>query len=332
MTPTPGDHARVCELLGREPRGHYEIVVRDGRGDPVVLENAPLLDDGTPMPTRYWLIGPSEIRRIGRLESGGGVARAEAAVDPAELAAAHARYAIERDAAMPADHVGPRPSGGVGGTRVGVKCLHAHWAWHLAGGDDPVGRWIASELAPDRSRVSPVDDAPADDAPADDAPADHIVVSLTEHDLGLRWGRVAASVPVGVEAISERWLRADDPPRPEHLTNALGEVADHLDDVVRAHPDIVEVGVAAFDGTGTWAIAQLESGLDDPPSPFEIGRGAAEEVFRLAATEARADRVDNPGLRSDDVDVVLGSLCVVVSAMRRLDVQRVTIPGPSATP
>jgi Protein of unknown function (DUF501) len=27
-----------------------------------------------------------------------------------------------------------------------VKCLHAHLAWWLAGGDDPVGAWVASEL------------------------------------------------------------------------------------------------------------------------------------------------------------------------------------------
>ena len=39
------------------------------------------------------------------------------------------------------------PSGGVGGTRRGVKCLHAHLAWYLAGGDDPVGRWTAHQLA-----------------------------------------------------------------------------------------------------------------------------------------------------------------------------------------
>ena len=47
---------------------------------------------------------------------------------------------------MPSDHTGPRPSGGVGGTRAGVKCLHAHYAFHLAGGDDPVGRWVAGRL------------------------------------------------------------------------------------------------------------------------------------------------------------------------------------------
>jgi hypothetical protein len=59
------------------------------------------------------------------------------------VAAAHARYAAERDGAVDPGHRGPRPSGGVGGTRQGVKCLHAHLAWWLAGGDDPVGEWTA---------------------------------------------------------------------------------------------------------------------------------------------------------------------------------------------
>jgi len=58
-------------------------------------------------------------------------------------------YAAERDAAVPQGHHGPAPSAGVGGTRRGVKCLHAHYAWHLAGGDDPVGRWVAHRLGPD---------------------------------------------------------------------------------------------------------------------------------------------------------------------------------------
>ena len=84
--------------------------------------------------------------KVSRLEAAGGVRAAEAAVDPDELAAAHRRYAAERDAVLPDDHTGPRPSGGVGGTRTGVKCLHAHLAWHLAGGDDPVGRWVAERL------------------------------------------------------------------------------------------------------------------------------------------------------------------------------------------
>jgi hypothetical protein len=141
-----GDPDDIAGLLGRDPRGAHEVAARGDDGRPLVIRNAPLLDDGTPMPTRWWLVDPELRRLIGRLESAGGVDRAEAEVDPAELAAAHARYAAERDAALPADHVGPRPSGGVGGTRTGVKCLHAHYAWLLAGGDDPVGRWVGDHL------------------------------------------------------------------------------------------------------------------------------------------------------------------------------------------
>lgn len=142
-----GDTEAVEALLGRPARGAFRVVVRHRDGSPVVIENAPLLDDGTPMPTRWWLVGEPERTWVGRLESASGVARAEAAVDPVALQDAHDRYAAARDAALADDHDGPRPSGGVGGTRRGVKCLHAHYAWWLAGGDDPVGAWVARELA-----------------------------------------------------------------------------------------------------------------------------------------------------------------------------------------
>ncbi len=143
------DIEAVAELIGRRPMGEFEVVVRDVHGAPVVIRNEPLLDDGTPMPTRYWLVGAEARTMIGRLESTGAIDRAEAEIDPDDLVRAHAAYAAERDAAIPADHLGPVPSGGVGGTRRGIKCFHAHWAWHLAGGDDPVGRWIEERLLTD---------------------------------------------------------------------------------------------------------------------------------------------------------------------------------------
>jgi uncharacterized protein len=145
--PVESDARRVCELLGRPPRGAYEIVVRRPDGDPVVIRSEPFLDDGTPLPTRWWLVGEHEQAAVARLESTGGVRQAEAAVDPAALVAAHGQYQSERDAGLAPGYTGPRPSGGVGGTRRGVKCLHAHYAWYLAGGDDPVGRWVAAQLA-----------------------------------------------------------------------------------------------------------------------------------------------------------------------------------------
>jgi len=129
-------------------------VVRTRSGDPLVIRNHPLLDDGTPMPTLYWLVGPEERKAVDRLEAAGGVRDAEAEVDPAELTAAHARYAAERQQLVPADWDGPVPSGGVGGTRQGVKCLHSHYAWFLAGGDDPVGRWVDRRLRSVRGRTS----------------------------------------------------------------------------------------------------------------------------------------------------------------------------------
>jgi hypothetical protein len=144
---SPEEEAEVvAHLLGRRPQGEFEVVVRDDDGTPVVLKNAPLLHDGTPMPTRYWLLAGPISTAIGRMEADGGVKAAEAAVDADALAEAHRRYAAEREAQIPADHVGPRPSGGVGGTRQGVKCLHTHYAWFLAGGDDPVGAWVHERL------------------------------------------------------------------------------------------------------------------------------------------------------------------------------------------
>jgi len=141
------DIARVTELLGRRPQGDFEVVVRDTTGDPVVVKNEPLLFDGTPMPTRFWLVGSQPHLLVSRLESAGDIDLAESEVDPQELAQTHMMYAIERDSQIPADHVGPRPHGGVAGTRTGVKCLHAHYAHWLAGGKDVVGDLVAKRLA-----------------------------------------------------------------------------------------------------------------------------------------------------------------------------------------
>jgi hypothetical protein len=140
------DRRLVEGLLGRTPSGAFEVAVRAPTGIPVVIRNFPLLEDGTPMPTRYWLVDRRLTGAVSRLESSGAVRLAEQQIDPEDVARAHARYAEERDSALAPGHEGPRPSGGVGGTRKGVKCLHAHLAWYLAGGDDPVGRWTARQL------------------------------------------------------------------------------------------------------------------------------------------------------------------------------------------
>lgn len=140
------DRALVAELLGRAPQGTFEIAVRHDDGTPRVIRNAPILDDGTPMPTLYWLVSAHDRLVVSRLESHQAVSASEAAVDAGELLAAHNAYRAERDELVPEHWTGHTPSAGVGGTRVGVKCLHAHYAYWLAGGDDPIGRWVSRQL------------------------------------------------------------------------------------------------------------------------------------------------------------------------------------------
>ena len=142
---TSDDQQLVETLVGRPLGGRFAVVVRARDGRPVVIENEPHLRDGTPMPTLYWLVDPEIHSAVSRLESDGGVHRFEALVDPIELQRAHDDYARRRDAAtLRRDLVAP--SGGVGGTRTGVKCLHAHLANYLVSASDPVGQLVATSV------------------------------------------------------------------------------------------------------------------------------------------------------------------------------------------
>ena len=146
------DREAMTVQIGRPLRSPAEVVVRCHLGLPVVTRVPPLLDDGTPFPTTYWLTCPLAVRRIGRIEAEGGVKEMEERADSdpafaADLAAAHARYREERDALL-GEHVGPRPRGGVGGSHRGIKCLHAHYADHAAGHPNPVGADTAVRIEP----------------------------------------------------------------------------------------------------------------------------------------------------------------------------------------
>lgn len=150
---TSADDRQVIEVqIGRPLRADSEVVTRCHLGLPVVTRVPPVLDDGTPFPTVYWLTCPLARTRIGRLESAGGVKRMEqkAESDPgfaARLENAHTAYSKERDALL-GDREGPVPAGGVGGASTGVKCLHAHYAHTAAGGDNPVGELVGSWIEP----------------------------------------------------------------------------------------------------------------------------------------------------------------------------------------
>jgi hypothetical protein len=111
----------------------------------VVIENEPHLRDGTPMPTLYWLVDRDLHDAVSRLESEGGVHRFEEMVDEEELRRTHDRYELRRREATVRRDVA-QPSGGVGGTRVGIKCLHAHLANYLVNSGDPVGELVAGVI------------------------------------------------------------------------------------------------------------------------------------------------------------------------------------------
>jgi hypothetical protein len=310
------DRARVTELLGREPAGAFEVVVRDEAGDPVVVRNAPFLDDGTPMPTRFYLVGASLVREVSRLEAAGGVKAAEAAIDPDDVAALHRRYEAERDAAIDPDHEGPRPSGGVGGTRVGVKCLHAHVAHHLAGGDDPVGRWALDQLG----RREPAEQRAPSTVPGT------LRVTIDDHALVVEVdGGGTHTVPVGPATLLDGPLRGSDPPLPADLTNALGLVQDHLDDLLIEAPSIAATPAVIASGTHAEAMARVEIGADEIPIGYELHRADADEVFRTLAVEDAADRRHNPGLPDEHVESIVATCCVILGVMRRLDLRSVVI-------
>ena len=135
----------VREQLGRDPSVPFSVVARCGDGHPLVIRNRPLDAEGHPFPTLYWLTCPVAGATVSRIESEGWIGRLEGDREIArDLADVHARYAAERGELLP----GSEAWGGVGGTRTGVKCLHAHYAYHLPGGDDPIGRWTAARVEP----------------------------------------------------------------------------------------------------------------------------------------------------------------------------------------
>jgi hypothetical protein len=155
---TDPSQAVIAAQLGRPLRAVSKPLVRCHLGLPVVIEVPPVLDDGTPFPTHYWLSCPLAVRRVARIESRGDIGRIEdrAVADPEfgkRLTEAHERYRIERDVLIGQDAI-HRPSGGVAGASFGVKCLHAHYADYAAGAasvetrDNPVGELVATEIEP----------------------------------------------------------------------------------------------------------------------------------------------------------------------------------------
>lgn len=136
------------------------------------------------------------------------------------------------------------------------------------------------------------------------------------------------SLDVGAVRLTERHLR-HDPPQPEELTNAIGEVQDLFTDTCRNMNGLATVNQLIGCSGTILTVAAVELGLAiydrAALQGFVLTRAAAEDVFRTVATEAFADRVFNPGLPRDRADIIVGGCCVLVAFMRSLDVQELTV-------
>ena len=147
------DRSVVETQIGRPPRSEVVVSARCHLDLPVVIDVPPILEDGTPFPTTHWLTCPLAVLRISRIESHGGVREADRLIasDPdvaSQFAEAMQRYEAARDASLPVGWTGPTPSGGVAGSKGGVKCLHAQYADTAAGNTNPIGDDVASRIEP----------------------------------------------------------------------------------------------------------------------------------------------------------------------------------------
>jgi exopolyphosphatase/guanosine-5'-triphosphate,3'-diphosphate pyrophosphatase len=169
-------------------------------------------------------------------------------------------------------------------------------------------------------------------AELDPADGPFLVVDIgggsTELIVGTAAVEAVRSLDMGCVRITEKHL-ASDPPAPEELSNALAEITDELDEVLRLVPAMraarTVVGLA---GTVT-TVAAVELGLlewdRDAIHHFRLTRAAAEDVFRTLATETLADRLYNPGLEAARADVIVGGCCVLVALFRILGLDELLV-------
>jgi hypothetical protein len=153
------DRETVERQLGRHLRGQVLLAARCPHGEAQVIATSPLLPDGEPFPTLYWLTCPLLRKAVSKLESGDfrELLRRKIKASPAFAAAlkrAESHYENERERWVREDgqietvraYFAGRS--GIGGTKPGgLKCLHAHLAHFLAGGENPVGEEIAQTLS-----------------------------------------------------------------------------------------------------------------------------------------------------------------------------------------
>jgi exopolyphosphatase/guanosine-5'-triphosphate,3'-diphosphate pyrophosphatase len=307
--PRGSDLARVTAQLGREPRTTFSVIARCPGGHPLVIRNHPVDRDGSPFPTLYWLTCPDAVASASRLESEGWIkrldhrARSDAEFGTA-LEVAHREYAAERGRWAP----GAEGWDGVGGSRAGLKCLHAHYANHVAGGEDPVGAWVAERIEPvhpDRpsgERVAAVDMgtnsirllvAEGGDGDLAESARDMVITRLGQ---GVdRTGRLDPAAVRRTVDVLERYVRRARRLGAERFrvgaTSAVRDVADRrLLDLAVGRLTGAAPEVLTGEQEARLSFLGATVGLDGEPPflVFDIGGGSTELVRGTTAPEASA--------------------------------------------
>ena len=137
--------------LERPVRGSWNVAARCHLGVPMVIESHPVMEDGSPFPTTFWLTCPILVKRASRLEASGTMASMTEALETDEHLRERLREAVARYRARRDTHLVIKESGGPpGGGPDRVKCLHAHLAHELADPPNPIGaRTLAQTGWPD---------------------------------------------------------------------------------------------------------------------------------------------------------------------------------------
>ena len=297
------DLITVREQLGREPTTPFTVVARCSPGHPLTIRNAPVDAAGEPFPTLFWLTCPDAVKAVSRVESEGAIARLNERFDAepdfrASVVAAHEEYAAERGRDLDGGAELAKEPGGVGGTRTGVKCLHAHYANHLAGGDDPIGAWVAEQVEPVHEegpgRIAVIDQgtnssrllvAEPDGAGGfTDLARDMVITRLGQ---GVdRSGRIAPEALERTLAVLARYgrrARALHATRVRVVATAAVRDAANRDEFEQAVRDLTGAGIEVVSGEREAELTFLGAtrGLE-APAPFlvlDIGGGSTELVL-----------------------------------------------------
>lgn len=162
------DFKVVGNQLGRRPRGPLAIVKRCHRNRPKVIATSPILEDGSPFPTVFWLTCPVLVKKVAQLEGRGWIERLQALVEEDEelaqrLLEAQGNYvelrrrltfsgkiSVQRRPDLAAGRAAVLEKG-VAGVKdlLKIKCLHAHYAHYLATGTNPVGELVHEKIGED---------------------------------------------------------------------------------------------------------------------------------------------------------------------------------------